>query len=365
MSLTINPAAEPLATVEDAPTDPRNALLRHITDLFFIGADRYCEADLGCFDDVFEPLIGEIERSARALLAHRLAPLANAPPKILYRLAFDEAIEVAGPVLSQSPSISDATLAENARIKGQNHLLAISCRPSLSAMLTDILIERGDQHVALSTTNNRGATLSDIGLNRLMARAQNDDQLAISVASRADLPPRRLADLLRRVSSHVGAKRLADDPHPWQPVDQPVADVADHIQSQAPNLFDPDVTSRIMRLHQCGILTDYKLRSFAEHGQFDEIVAAIALRSQLSAKAVEGLIASGQVEKLLVVAKAIGLSWSAARAILVLRAKKYAFPHDQIMPLLASYDRLPLESAQRVATFYGVRFATTPSANSL
>jgi uncharacterized protein (DUF2336 family) len=361
MSLAINVLQDALATVEDAPTERRGALLRHVTDLFIVGADRYSEEDLALFDDVFEQLVGEIERSARALLALRLAPLLNAPPKIMRRLAFDDAIEIAGPILSQSPSISDSTLLESAKLKGQDHLLAISRRPLLSALLTDILVERGDQQVVFSTVNNRGAIFSDIGFDRLIARAQSDDRLAISIASRADMPPRLFDELLRRASTHVRAKLIVEYPHTRQQVNQAVADVADHIQSQAPNLPDPNVATRIMRLHKCGLLTDYKLRTFAENGQVDELVATIALRSQLSDQAVEALLAPGQVEKLLVVAKAIGLSWSATRAILELQAKKYALPQDKITQLLASYERLPVDSAQRMATFYGAQFAPTVS----
>ena len=63
MSLAINVLQDALATVEDAPTERRGALLRHVTDLFIVGADRYSEEDLALFDDVFEQLVGEIERS--------------------------------------------------------------------------------------------------------------------------------------------------------------------------------------------------------------------------------------------------------------------------------------------------------------
>ena len=62
------------------------------------------------------------------LLAQRLAPIPKAPPKIIHTLAFDDLIEVAAPVLSQSERLDDAALMENARNKSQGHLLAISNR---------------------------------------------------------------------------------------------------------------------------------------------------------------------------------------------------------------------------------------------
>src|SRR5438105_15183132 len=76
--------------------------LRRVTDLFLNGAVDYSDEQIGLFDDVFQCLIEHIETSARALLANRLAPIDIAPPHTIRALAFDDLIEVAGPVLSQS-----------------------------------------------------------------------------------------------------------------------------------------------------------------------------------------------------------------------------------------------------------------------
>src|SRR6201996_2789649 len=100
--------------------------LRRVTDLFINGAVDYSDEQIGLFDDVFQCLTQQIEVSAKALLADRLAPIDPAPPHIIRTLAFDDAIEVAGPVLTQSVRIDDDTLIETARHKSQAHLLAIS-----------------------------------------------------------------------------------------------------------------------------------------------------------------------------------------------------------------------------------------------
>ena len=49
------------------------------------------------FDDVMRRLVSTIEAKARAKLADRLAPIANAPLNIVHLLAFDDDIEVAAP----------------------------------------------------------------------------------------------------------------------------------------------------------------------------------------------------------------------------------------------------------------------------
>ena len=47
-------------------------------------------------------LIVEIETKARAEMAHTLAPMNNAPLELMRKLAHDDDIAVAGPVLTQS-----------------------------------------------------------------------------------------------------------------------------------------------------------------------------------------------------------------------------------------------------------------------
>jgi uncharacterized protein (DUF2336 family) len=103
---------------------------------------------------VFQCLIDHIETSAKTLLSNRLAPIDTAPPLTIRALAFDDVIEVAGPVLSQSARLDDKTLIENARSKSQAHLMAISTRKVLSGAVTDVLVQRGNDEVVQSTVNN-------------------------------------------------------------------------------------------------------------------------------------------------------------------------------------------------------------------
>src|SRR6201989_3683203 len=103
------------ATLAHGTVARRVETLRRVTDLFISGAVDYSDAQVGLFDDVFQCLIAHLEVSARALLSSRLAPIDTAPPRTIRTLAFDDAIEVAGPVLSQSGRRVDGALVELAR----------------------------------------------------------------------------------------------------------------------------------------------------------------------------------------------------------------------------------------------------------
>src|SRR4030088_67810 len=144
-----------------------------------------------------------IETSAKSLLANRLAPLDTAPPLTIRALAFDDIIEVAGPVLSQSARLDDKTLIENARSKSQAHLMAISTRRVLSGAVTDVLVQRGNDEVVQSTVNNPGAEFSEQGFTRLVDRAEGNDDLATCVGLRPAIPRHLYLKLIARASDTV------------------------------------------------------------------------------------------------------------------------------------------------------------------
>ena len=84
--------------IAGASTDRRREMAGKVTDLFVGRSDEFSAEDLAVFDDVIVRLAAEIEEQARALLSRRLAPIRNAPPRIIRLLARDDDIDVAGPV---------------------------------------------------------------------------------------------------------------------------------------------------------------------------------------------------------------------------------------------------------------------------
>src|SRR5215471_10288026 len=89
-------------TLASGSARDRSLMLSRVADLFMHGASRYNAQQISLFDDVLLRLTSEIEMKARAKLAQRLAYMDNAPPRLIRRLAFDDAIDVARPVLTHS-----------------------------------------------------------------------------------------------------------------------------------------------------------------------------------------------------------------------------------------------------------------------
>src|SRR6201990_1825174 len=133
--------------VRNGDPQRRDEAARRICDLFFQDAASLRPHHIDLFDKILLDLVPHAELITRAELAERLSLFANAPRVLVGRLARENEILVAAPILRRSPVLSEEALLEIARVKGQGHLLAMSERPKLSADLTDVLVERGGREV--------------------------------------------------------------------------------------------------------------------------------------------------------------------------------------------------------------------------
>ena len=340
----------------------RREMLQRVTDLFIVGSSAYSDDEINLFDDVITRLAAEIEQAARALLAVRLAPIPNAPPKIMRALASDDSIDVAAPVLAQSERLDEPMLVETAIRKSQEHMLAISRRRSLSERITDVLVERGDRQVVLSTAANSGAKFSGEGFATMVRRSDGDDRLAACVGARPEIPPHLFLKLLAKASENVRARLEALHPRAKGEVRQVVDEVVDRIgaKMQAQSQAYAAAQRNVAPLHQSGELDDGKVGAFARAGQFEETTVALALMCDLPIEFVARAMLQDGSEKVLILAKAGGLSWSTLKAILLLRAGKHFTAGSEIAHCLAKFERLKPATAKEIVRFYRTR-ARRPS----
>ncbi len=126
------------------PNSRRFTVLQKLTTLFLDSADSYSDESISVFDDLMSRLIERIERQALVELSNKLAPVERPPRNVIGHLSRHDDIEVAEPVLRQSPVISDRDLVQIARTKSQDHLYAIAQRAQISEPIVDILVDRGD-----------------------------------------------------------------------------------------------------------------------------------------------------------------------------------------------------------------------------
>ena len=346
-----------LSELEDAlahgPADRRAKTLRRVTDLFVFGSSHFSGDHIALFDGVFNHLIADIETSARAALADRLKSVTNAPAGVIRALAFDDEIGVAGPILSGSPRIDNAALVENARTKSQDHLLAISQRPELAETVTDLLVERGNREVALRTVRNAGARFSDIGYLRLVKRSEHDDELAQSVGSRPEIPRQHFLKLLSTASKAVRLALQAAHPENVQDVEHVIAAVATNIQRKAATASHDYAAAQklVERMLAENKLSEGDVDAFARAGKFEETAVALAAISEMPIGMIERAMVMDREEAILIVLKAIDLSWATAKAVLYLCAGKGGLAPDTLEKCRSVYHSMKRETALQVIKF--------------
>jgi uncharacterized protein (DUF2336 family) len=328
--------------------------LRRVTDLFLNGAVDYSDEQISLFDDVFQCLMEHIETSAKALLANRLAPIDTAPPRTVRALAFDDLIEVAGPVLAQSAGLDDDTLIENARSKSQAHLMAISTRKTLSGAVTDVLVLRGNDEVILSTVSNPGAEFTERGFTRLVNRAEGDDNLATCIGLHPTIPRHLYLKLLAKASDTVRHRLEAANPGQARDVPTAVREATRRARC-APSAVTPDTAiahALVKSLYEDGRLDEFQVASFAEAGKFDETNASIAALANVPVSVAENMMIETRAEGVMILAKVGALSWSTVKTIINMRDELSGAEPTDLQACKDTYERLRPSTAQQVLRFH-------------
>jgi len=176
---------------------------RRVTDLFLSSAGSFNEEQVALFDEVLDRLIKTIElrsiadmaaRVALAEISTQLAPIAQAPPSVIRRLAGNDEIRIAGPVLQESARLDT---------KGGQHLLAIAGRWWLKEIVTDALLARRYPSVSRRLAANPGARFSASGFAAIVGQAESDPELTVNVSVRVDLPSDLRRQLLHSATDAV------------------------------------------------------------------------------------------------------------------------------------------------------------------
>ncbi|HWE27275.1 MAG TPA: DUF2336 domain-containing protein, partial [Polyangia bacterium] len=359
-SRDFSPLVAPLSLIDElneaiAAGDVKRRLriLLRITDLFAAGSRSYSGEQIAVFDDVLQELATDIELEARAELARRLARTEDAPPKVIRSLAFDDAIEVAGPVLTHSPQLSEADLVENAATKSQAHLLAIAERLKLSEAVTDVLVERGDRRVVDKVVRNRGARFSLAGYGKLTVRAKRSSKLTLALGRRADLPRVCFLKLLEAASASVRARLEAENPQAAEAVRDTVDDVATVMQHEARAASDSYVSAeREARTRfRVKAVSEASVHAPARAQEFEKTVVALARLGRFPVALVERALIDEGDDMLLLFAKAAGCSWTTTRELLTMYAANRKLTADDITRSFERFKKLSTATARSIVRF--------------
>lgn len=335
--------------------ESRARALWHTTDLMITGG--YSDDEIWTFGEVIGRLADEIEVAARAQLAQRLARFDLAPVNIIHKLAFDDAIEVAGPVLRESTRLEPYALVANVCTKSQTHMLAISKRESIEERVTDVLVTRGNQEVVNSVAQNNGARFSDFGFLHMIQRAEGDSILAEQLGLRKDIPRHIFQQLIAKASNDVKNRLERERPDMAGQIQSSVTDVAGALQSKfGPVSRTHFVAKRVVATqHRLGNLNESSISTYAQSHRLDEVTIGLSLLCTLPGDVIERALFDKNREMLLILAKALDFSWQTTMSLLFLGAKDHRITALDLKDLESEYGRLNMETSRSVLAFYQSR----------
>ena len=348
-----------LRELEDAVSrgsaESRLRALWHATD--FLIAGRYTDDEIWVFGEVIGRLADGIEVAARAHLSRQLVRTDNASINIVKKLAFDDSIDVAGPMLQHCDRLDAKTLVSSIRTQSQSHLLAISKRSTLATVVTDELVTRGNLEVVNSVATNSGARFSDFGFLHMIKRSEADSILAEQLGLRKDIPRHMFQQLIAKASANVKQKLECERPDLVSEIRTSVTDVTGALQSK----FGPasmryfNAKKIVVARYQCGDLNENSILEYARSHKFEEATVGLSLLCSLPIDVVERALVDGSNEMTMILAKALNFEWETTMSLLFLGAKDHRIAARDLDHVREEFKRLNTETSRTVLSLYKSR----------
>ncbi|MCP3419805.1 DUF2336 domain-containing protein [Bradyrhizobium brasilense] len=354
------------AAIRAGSADKCLATARRVTSLFLASAGKFNSEQIELFDNVLERLVKTIElraladisaRMALTDISEQLAPVAQAPPAIIRRLASNDEIRIARPILQESSRLSADDLVEIARTKSEQHLLAVAGRWWLKEAVTDALLARRFASVSHRLVTNPGAKVSPGGFAVILAQAEHDPVLAVETGIRADLPSELRLQLLRRATEEVRGRLLERaPPYLFEEIRHAIAAVAAGVERDMSQVRDFTAAKHhVAKLKDVGELNEASLLGFARQRKYEETIVALAYLAQSNIEVIRSLMQSLRSEGLLVPCRAAGLSWDTAAAVMECRYTTGSMGPVELAHAKSQFTKLTRENADRLLRFWQVR----------
>ncbi len=211
--MTGTPAAERLtqADVERLLTNPSPRTRARTTAKIAAQFDARAlsPAERRIAEDIFRALVRDTEVLVREALAAHLKSTPDLPHDVALALAKD-VDSVALPMLKFSEVLTEEDLIEIVRGREPAKQTAIAQRPTVTARVSEALVDTGNEQAVARLVGNEGAALSEAALDRVIDCYEQSAAVADSLARRTNLPPaiseRVVSALSERLQDYLVSK---------------------------------------------------------------------------------------------------------------------------------------------------------------
>jgi len=347
-----------IALAQEPSSERRRELLREVTDLFFTADAPHGDTQKALFDDILTHLAGEMEEAVRAELAQRMADNDDAPPKLILGLARDS-IAIAQPILKSSRALAIADQVHIARTSSEDHLRALSQRPNVSASVTDVIVERGDDETLGQLLRNVTAELSRGAEEAVVDRAQANPALHEAVVMRQNLSPDLLNELYFTVETRLRQRILernaaVDIKTLEAALSAGRKQVATRDGVLPADYAEAEAHVAKLRGERAGI-TPQHLASMLRNRKITQFLVALSGLADVDFQTARRILERRELDALAIVCKAAGFEHALFLTFAILILDNEPTAHAKAKEYGELFSQLPQEAAMRTVRFWRLR----------
>jgi uncharacterized protein (DUF2336 family) len=174
-----------LALAREKTELSRIQLAGMLADVFLSGETKLSMREEEQLNELINQLMFNSSPQVRAHLVKKFVDVSLMPRTIATNLCQDD-IEIARPILTSSPALSDEDLVRVVEAKGGDHAVAVAQRSQISEAVADALVTTGDMRVMQVVVENLGAHLSPLAVDVVTDAARYSLGLRQPILSRPE-----------------------------------------------------------------------------------------------------------------------------------------------------------------------------------
>lgn len=324
---------------QDGTDDARQQLFTQVSTLVISNLEERTDQELAIFAEVIIKLYGVGSAEDRARLAQKLSTQENAPYALAKKLAQDE-VEIASPLLANSPIFSQENLLNFVESLSNSHLKVLAGRNDLSTEVSDVIAGRGNRPVQRILSGNREIKLSRHTMLSLVKQAMDDAVLRKNMSLRTDLSPAACRLLLPHVNAE-SQKRLHNIIEGSLSKDQleQISRLKSLRREYGSILENTDMSLLWREAERVGITVNELMILLLQDSRFNHATELLSARGRTAQKSLKDAVYAGKQELVLKAAHKAGLDAPTFALFARARCEHLKVPSSQSSEWTAAYKK--------------------------
>jgi uncharacterized protein (DUF2336 family) len=259
--------------------------------------------------EILRRLTLDVEMAIRVALAQRLAEDTTAPHDLILLLV-DDTVEVARPLILNSPLLTETDVLRLIAHAGVGHLEAVAGRPNIGTPVTDELARSNHESVLVALVRNVTAKISEGTYQALVQKSRALTELQEPLIRRPDLPPQLANNMCEWVSDALKSFIATHYHVPPKAVQHALTDAVRMVKSPPPESKDQPADSAqklIDKLSSSGQLKTGFLMRVLSQGQADLFDLAFSRLLEMELNAFRNAFYNGGARAVALSCRAVGI----------------------------------------------------------